>query len=70
MESSARLIVTNAEKDYLSQQVVNQNYNSTNISYGNYTENNAPCVCPAVYLLSDIQIKSSGTMSDPYVFAK
>ncbi|MBQ6282997.1 MAG: hypothetical protein IJK66_05680 [Bacilli bacterium] len=37
---------------------------------GNYTGNNAPCVCPAVYLLPDIQIKGSGTMSDPYVFAK
>ena len=31
MESSAKLIATNAEKDYLSQQAVNQNYNATSI---------------------------------------
>ncbi|MBQ1812390.1 MAG: prepilin-type N-terminal cleavage/methylation domain-containing protein [Bacilli bacterium] len=31
MESSARLIVTNAEKDYLSQQAINQNYNAASI---------------------------------------
>ena len=31
MESSTRLIATNAEKDYLSQQAINQNYNATSI---------------------------------------
>ena len=31
MEDSAKLIATNAEKDYLSQQAINQNYSATNI---------------------------------------
>ena len=31
IESSARLIATNAEKDYFAQQAVNQNYNATSI---------------------------------------
>ena len=31
IEDSARLIATNAEKDYLSQQAINQNYNATSI---------------------------------------
>ncbi len=31
MEDSAKLIATNAEKDYLSQQTINQNYNATSI---------------------------------------
>ena len=31
MEDSAKLIATNAEKDYLAQQAVNQNYNATSI---------------------------------------
>ena len=31
MEDSAKLIATNAEKDYLSQQAINQNYSATSI---------------------------------------